>query len=514
MIRAFLALLGLLIAHTAVAAVTLPTTVTTRIGRGQIFAEAAQPKQAGVIDWLWSSGDPNNNNNCLANPAGVSTGLYWTGDRLWAHAPYSTSITLSWLRANHPDWIVYLADQQTPAWEFGDSRGILPPTAIWNPSYQNFLVQTLAYPLKFCNSFSVDNVQVENVWGRDGTCSISFTSGNCTSNGGTFTSRYGGAFTTATAPLTVGETNLPVTSSAAFTAMGCAAATCYVFIPNAATGGLPGPTQTFISTISAIPDGTHVTISPGIGAAVASGTPVSVELQSKPQIATDFDSEFTAVKTAYPKVALWANLVYTDSLKTQLNAAIAHADGVLSEAGVINNCAYVTTGSTLVSMLQWFAGLTQAVDLNAYLSAGCYASTSAAAPSWQARMTMLAAYLMIKRASGDHTYLSESINDATALQMNWFPETFLTTGAASGPMTASGSVYYRDYPDLIAVLNPSGLSPNTYTIPATLGTSYHTPDNCGGTLASGEAIQLGPMQGVILLPGAPVAGKCGAAAPR
>jgi hypothetical protein len=499
----------LLGAEATMAAATLPADTTTRIGRGQLFADVPQPQQSGVIDWLWSS-TTGSTNNCAPSPAGVQTGLYFSGDRFWAHLPYNAQYTLSWLQANHPDWIVYLADQQTPAWEFGDERGIETPMATWLPAYQGFLAQQLVAPLSYCNSLSADNVSIENNWGRDGTCSISFTTGNCTSNGGTFTSRYGGAYTTATAALTAGETTLPVASSVAFSRMGCPTVDCYVFVPGAGSGGTPGP-QTLIAFISAIPDATHLTISSPIQVGVASGTPISVELTINPQIAADWDAEFAAIKALFPDTALWANEVYVDGQNALMNRAIGHADGVLSEAGFVFNCVWGYTGDKLIREVQFLNGLTQAIDINAYLSIGmppCLA-TVPAANDWNLRMTMLAIYLMVKRANNDHTYLSESVNDYTTLQAGRFPELFLTTGAASGGMTQSGNVYYRDYPDLIAVLNPARDNANSYTVPNTLRSSYHTPDNCGGTIASGDTVHLAPMQGVILLPGATPAGKCG-----
>lgn len=74
----------------------------------------------------------------------------------------SLTSCINWLYANHPDWIEYLNDQTTIAWEFGNLK--YPPLDIANPDVQAFFVQQdllHALPTGF-RGIGIDNLSAQN----------------------------------------------------------------------------------------------------------------------------------------------------------------------------------------------------------------------------------------------------------------------------------------------------------------------------------------------------------------
>lgn len=111
--------------------------------------------EAGVVDMVWGS-------NYARRPRGV----YNT-----AYIPYSVdnfTNTVAWYQANHPEWVEYLCDQKTLAFEFGTTT--LAPLDFANPAvraYQwaNWVDAPLAQGF---GGIAVDTMDLTNDWQRCG----------------------------------------------------------------------------------------------------------------------------------------------------------------------------------------------------------------------------------------------------------------------------------------------------------------------------------------------------------
>jgi hypothetical protein len=80
-------------------------------------------KETGVVDLVWGS-----------SYATQPPGMYNT-----AYIPHSVDnfgYPISWYQQNHPDWLEYLCDEKTLAFEFGNKS--LAPLDIANPAVQAF----------------------------------------------------------------------------------------------------------------------------------------------------------------------------------------------------------------------------------------------------------------------------------------------------------------------------------------------------------------------------------------
>src|SRR5271165_4706520 len=79
--------------------------------------------ESGVVDMVWGS-------SYATQPAGVYNSSY---------IPYSVdnfTNSLAWYQANHPDWLEYLCDQKTLAFEFGSTT--LAPLDFSNPAVRAY----------------------------------------------------------------------------------------------------------------------------------------------------------------------------------------------------------------------------------------------------------------------------------------------------------------------------------------------------------------------------------------
>jgi hypothetical protein len=111
--------------------------------------------ETGVVDMVWGS-------NYAIQPAGV----YNT-----AYIPYSVdnfTNSVSWYQANHPDWLEYLCDRQTLAFEFGATT--LAPIDFANPAVQAYQWSTwVDAPLAAgYGGIAVDTMSASSNWGRCG----------------------------------------------------------------------------------------------------------------------------------------------------------------------------------------------------------------------------------------------------------------------------------------------------------------------------------------------------------
>jgi hypothetical protein len=115
-----------------------------------------RPKtEAGVVDMVWGS-------NYARQPAGV----YNT-----AYIPYSVdnfTNTVAWYQANHPDWLEYLCDEKTLAFEFGTTT--LGPLDFANPAVRAYQwANWVDAPLRQgFGGIAVDTMALTNDWQRCG----------------------------------------------------------------------------------------------------------------------------------------------------------------------------------------------------------------------------------------------------------------------------------------------------------------------------------------------------------
>jgi len=111
--------------------------------------------ESGVVDMVWASDYPN-------EPADVYNTVY---------IPYSVdnfTHTVAWYQKNHPDWLEYLCDRETLAFEFGSTT--LAPIDFANPkvrAYQwaNWVDAPLSQGYA---GIAVDTMSASSNWGRCG----------------------------------------------------------------------------------------------------------------------------------------------------------------------------------------------------------------------------------------------------------------------------------------------------------------------------------------------------------
>ena len=111
--------------------------------------------EAGVVDMVWASDYP-------TRPAGVYNTVY---------IPYSVdnfTNDVSWYQQNHPDWLEYLCDRKTLAYEFGATT--LAPIDFSNTEVKRYQwANWVDAPLsQGYSGIAVDTMSVSSNWGRCG----------------------------------------------------------------------------------------------------------------------------------------------------------------------------------------------------------------------------------------------------------------------------------------------------------------------------------------------------------
>lgn len=132
------------------AALTFPADTTTGIHLGLPFNYGITPtEEVAPVDFVFGSNFPH-------TPSTVYNTFYQPFQRD-GNAIHS----LTWWQAQHPDWVVYQCDQQTPAYEFGDAN---MPLDIANPAVLAYLLQTAIIPAinKGYPGIAFDNVSLNN----------------------------------------------------------------------------------------------------------------------------------------------------------------------------------------------------------------------------------------------------------------------------------------------------------------------------------------------------------------
>lgn len=145
-------------AAAATSALTLPNPPADGIGRGQVFDNSIPNRSvyAGLVQFVWGA-------SSLAQPADAVPSAYMPAFR-----DFDKTHTLAWYQANHPDWVVYLADRTTPAWEFGNTTYV--PIDIQNPAVRSYYWNTFVQP-KIEAGYPIiafDNVCTFNAFGSSG----------------------------------------------------------------------------------------------------------------------------------------------------------------------------------------------------------------------------------------------------------------------------------------------------------------------------------------------------------
>lgn len=211
-LRGFLGMvLAWLLLETGALAQALPVDVSTRIGRAGEFVYHYTPEQYARRledrDVYWNNQATSQQGGADKQrfPQGVFSGFYTAVNRVPMNAqPFGRirivtacgvarggGCTLEWFRQNHPRWIIYKADQVTPAYMFNDKSWI--PLDIGNLEVQSWMKTHVFAPVldEGYQAISVDNVSSQNDFGESGVCSIAPTKG-CTADGGTWTHLYSG----------------------------------------------------------------------------------------------------------------------------------------------------------------------------------------------------------------------------------------------------------------------------------------------------------------------------------
>lgn len=119
----------------AAATVVTPDPPADGIARGQVFDNQIPDRTvyAGLVFFVWGA-------STLDQPAGAVPSGY-----LPAFRDFDRTHDLAWYQANHPDWVVYQADRQTPAYEFGNT--VYVPIDFTNPQVRQYYVDSLVMPL-------------------------------------------------------------------------------------------------------------------------------------------------------------------------------------------------------------------------------------------------------------------------------------------------------------------------------------------------------------------------------
>lgn len=116
--------------------------------------------EKGIVDMVWGS-------NWATQPSGVYNTSY---------IPYSVdnfTNSVAWYQANHPDWLEYLCDEKTLAFEFGSTT--LAPLDFANPAVQAYQWATwVDAPLaQGFGGIAVDTMDLTNDWKRCGHFNLS-----------------------------------------------------------------------------------------------------------------------------------------------------------------------------------------------------------------------------------------------------------------------------------------------------------------------------------------------------
>lgn len=109
--------------------------------------------EEGKIDYVWSAKRP------LAGHQPHKT-YYQKFDRAGGdpgNVSFPHYYDKTWFLQNHPDWLVYLCDKQTLAYEFGDPQ---VPLDITNPQVRQFMLNNWIYP---AFSYGYDGIAFDNV---------------------------------------------------------------------------------------------------------------------------------------------------------------------------------------------------------------------------------------------------------------------------------------------------------------------------------------------------------------
>jgi len=110
------------------------------------------------VYFIWGAGDP-------VQPAGIAASKYFPSIR-----NTDRKRDIEWYKKNHPDWIVYKADQVTPAYGYIYDYGGLVPLDVSNPAVREYYLNDFVLPAvqKGFRIVAMDNVDLGNWPGAAG----------------------------------------------------------------------------------------------------------------------------------------------------------------------------------------------------------------------------------------------------------------------------------------------------------------------------------------------------------
>lgn len=132
------------------------TAPSAPIQYGQVFQPLPSTAPlVGTRGMLWSTA-----NRTDTPVPGVYTLRYTLAYRIYFNPVGNIDTLLGWLYTNHPDWIEYLADRTTPAYEFSDTQ--FPPVDISNPAVVSFLASEAVRLGTGYQGIGLDNADPQN----------------------------------------------------------------------------------------------------------------------------------------------------------------------------------------------------------------------------------------------------------------------------------------------------------------------------------------------------------------
>ncbi len=123
------------------------------------IAPADVPSAAQHNSYVWGAAE----GNIAAYRSSSNPKIVLSYYMPYTRDPVSRDNALAYWQGFHPDWVLYLCDQQTPAYEFNDPN---VPLDISNPAVIDWQVQSNAAPMsaKGYDAVAADNYSLNNDW--------------------------------------------------------------------------------------------------------------------------------------------------------------------------------------------------------------------------------------------------------------------------------------------------------------------------------------------------------------
>lgn len=418
---------------------------------------------------------------------------------------------LAWFQSNHPSWVLYKADQVTPAYYFNDTSYI-PINVLTNSATRSWFFTYVLSPEYSAgySSASFDNIGLTNDALIAGTCSIKPTT-NCTADGGTWTTLYTGANDPAfgndviswlTAATAFAHTNFPgksTTGNIAVIGSGVLTDARLASLIAAVDvwydeDGISGDYQ----PASCLPAGNGSgSVGQGWIDKVTFITGLNGGAGPNAYVANNNICPFNTFGQMYEQTE-WVVASMMILKNGHTYNAPNFPDGSNFTASVTGNILTVTAmaaGTITPGYDTYYPGfVVPGATVLPYGTGG----TSGTGTTGTYQITH-------QNGFGDFPSTAGFFQQGTACQANTFclfaypatllPQFTLNHGAPSGPFSVVGGVYTRDFANAKAVVNPSTTTPQTFNFGAL---TWHR-SNCQTFTGT---VTIPPVTGYVLLPGA------------